>query len=151
MPTLQQPLIDGIALIDVILSISDPAAEALRAANRPIPTPVKLKGLIDCGATGSAVDADYIMKLNLPPTSVAPIRLFDEIRFCATWDVALRILMNTGEADLYFPCVRCFSVVGLRDRLVANTHRIDVLIGMDILGKLIFTLDGMKNTFTLER
>ena len=96
--------------------------------------------LLDTGAQVSVLDLDIALSLDLPETG-APMaiqgvagrseaRLFTGLLHQPEWDLTLA---NT------------FVSLPLQEQ-----HNVLVLIGMDILGKLILTLDGPNRTLNIR-
>ena len=70
MPHLSIPITPAGPLLDIVISVSQPRADALRNASLPIPPPVKIRGLVDTGASCSCIDPTILAQLNLTPTGI---------------------------------------------------------------------------------
>ena len=60
MPTLTAALAPEGAVVAARIGWSGASAQSLRAAHRPVPPPVDVRALIDCGAESSCVDPSII-------------------------------------------------------------------------------------------
>jgi hypothetical protein len=131
-------------MVDVEMMLTIPHVEALKRAGKPFAPPMTIMGLIDTGASCSAVDRNLAAGLGLaakgvvsvhPPTTGA--RYIDLLQY----DV--RMVLGAGQADalvLTLPIVESdFASEGFL-----------ALIGRDVLKSCRFTFDGPAETFTIE-
>lgn len=117
MPILTLPLGGDGAIIPILLHVSGPRQQVLRAANQPIPPPVLGRGLIDTGASGTAVDPSVVQALGLVPTGTINIVTPSTgavPHVCNQYDIALVILMaqQLHVASLTIPVVEVRANIG---------------------------------------
>jgi hypothetical protein len=55
-------------LLTAFVGVSQLRSEALRAANEPVPTAVRVQALVDTGASCTCVDPSVLAALELDPT-----------------------------------------------------------------------------------
>jgi len=117
----------------------------LRAAGQPIPPPVVGRGLIDTGASSTAIDPSVIQSLGLlprgtiniltPSTGAVP-------HVCNQYDISLIILMTPPQ----------FHVASLTIPVVESqllNQGIHALIGRDVLSNGMFVYNGKANTISI--
>jgi len=73
MPYLTQPFGQDGALIDLDVGLSLPRQQALKKAGQPIPAAVRVRGLVDTGASLTAVDLTTLQALHLTPTGTTGV------------------------------------------------------------------------------
>ncbi len=114
------------------------------AAGLPIPTPILVRGVIDSGSDITCVAERVMRQLNLAPSGQNTTQ---------TTTGSFRV--NLYEVSLTIPPVgRVPGPFAVHDYLMVmelapTSTGIEVLVGMDILGELLFLLDGPRNEFTL--
>ena len=144
MPHVTLPISASGPVVDLVIGVSLPRARALRAAKQPIPSPVKIQGLIDTGASGTCVDPACIARLGLVPTGQAIIHTpstGDRPHPCAQYDVSI-VLLHPG-VTLTIP------VVPVIEAALSRTQGFQALIGRDVLARCLFVYDGASETFSL--
>ena len=143
MPYLTLPIVEGGAFLELEVSASLPRIKALQAAGRVTPTPVRIRGLIDTGASGTAIDPDSLKALQLSPTGQIPIHTpstrgapvaFDQ------YDVMLRLLHP--KLSIYF---QALPVIAAK----VEAQGFQALIGRDVLKECLFVYNGAANIFSL--
>ena len=73
MPHLSQQISASGPVLDLLVAVSRPRAQALHRLGQPLPPPVQIRGLIDTGASCTCVDPSALHSLNLTPTGTASI------------------------------------------------------------------------------
>ena len=73
MPYLTQPFGLAGALIDLTVGPSLHRQHALRKVGQPVPAAVRVRGLIDTGASLTAIDPTVLQALNLTPTGAVGV------------------------------------------------------------------------------
>jgi len=123
-------------LIDLLLSVSEPAAKAMAQAGEGVPPPVKVRALIDTGASRSIIQNEIVEGLDLLP--VGALRMNTT---ALTGLPCYEFLLNGSFHGLSFTGV--FIGAPLKGQ------EIQALIGRDILAHFILTYSGPDNSFTL--
>jgi len=114
-------------------------AEALRkTANVALPAPIPVEAMIDTGASVSVIQSGLPLQLGLTPIGVATISTASSAKFrCPQY--AMRLLFA--------------NQVVFEATLVAaplQGHRVQLLIGRDLLTQGVFVYMGCGNTFSLS-
>ena len=143
MPHLTLPTTNDFAIVDLSVDVTRARSKALQAANHGLPKPLKIRGLIDTGASGTAIDRDIVKLLGLQPTGVLSIHTpstASQAHRCHTYDVSLRV-DHPAANETFDP------IVAVESDLAA--HGFQALIGCNVLKKCIFIYDGEAATFSL--
>ena len=144
MPLLTLPLgVDG-AIVPVLFHFSGPRLQLLRAANQPFPMAFTGRGLIDTGASGSAIDSSVVQSLGLLPTGTINIltpSTGSVPHVCNQYDVSLTLLMapQPHVVSMIIPVLECQLL----------SQGIHALIGRDVLSSGMFVYNGKANTISL--
>ena len=120
-------------------------ATALTAAQQPVPTAIKVRALIDTGASITGVDPSVLTTLALQPTGNALINTpgtGNQPCTMSTYDVGL--LIPNGSHSSFV--IAAFPVVQTQPIAQMGYH---VLLGTDVLSQCYFTFDGRTGLFTL--
>lgn len=131
-------------IVDAFIGISDARATALKANSITVPTHVKIRALIDTGASCTCIDPSVLSSLNLsatgstlvntPTTGNAPSTAFQ-------YDVSLAI-----------PCDQNTSFylgnVPIIESALLAMQGFHALIGRDILQHCLFKYDGKFGLFS---
>ena len=133
-------------LIELYIGVSAPLATSLKNQGVPVPSSVLVKGLVDTGASHTAVDSALLAGLNIsakrlalvitPTTGATPVKAH-------TFDVSLYIPLGTPGAA---PWGKAAWEVTRQD---LNHQGFDVLIGRDLLAEALLVYDGKHAVFTL--
>jgi hypothetical protein len=144
MPILRGTLSDYGPMVDVKVMQSHQRSAAFKKRGLPFPQPVTVMGLIDTGASCSALDIGVANRLGLQSRGFTLIHT-----------------PSTGSEYVSRQQFDACLVLGEHERrpLVVTLPVIEaelasqgffVLIGRDVLNKCTFTYDGKKNNFTLR-
>lgn len=143
MPHLTLPVLSDGPILELLVGVSRPRQEALKRAKQPVPNPVKIRGLIDTGASGTCLDPQCLSSLGLTPTGQALIHTPSTggtPALCNQYDVSIILVhasvrMTIGE----MPIIESALVV----------QGIHALVGRDILASCLFVYDGRGEQFML--
>jgi hypothetical protein len=129
--------------MDVYVGVSNERRTALAAAKATVPPYVRLRMIVDTGATATVVDEAAIKPLGLSPTGLTPIHTPSTggtPATCATYDISLALYHVTQPLILgTIPVIASdFSSQGIHG-----------LIGCDVLRRCLFVYDGVAGSFTL--
>ena len=144
MPHLNLSMTQSGPFVDIWISVSDPRRDALRAADQEVKPAVKVRALIDTGASCTVIDASILKKLAIPCVGVTPIftpSTGEVPHVCHQYDVSLGILDAQGDPLFLNDSL---SVLG------SDLPDVDALIGRDVLAKGILIYNGAAGTFTLS-
>ena len=146
MPHINLSMTHSGPLVDVWLAVSAPREAALRREKLPVPTPIKIRALLDTGASCTAIDPAAIAKLQVPVTGTTSIltpSTAGVAHTCNQYDVLLAILDPNGS-----PLYLGTSVPVVESALASQG--IEGLIGRDVLGGALFIFNGTAGHFTLS-
>ncbi len=130
-------------LVDLFVGVSKAREGALKLASQPVPAPMRVRGLVDTGASGVCIDPSVITTLGLVPTGASTCYspttgAKGEIK--NTYDIALYLVHSSGH---FLP-----SAVPAIESVLA-VQGFEVLIGRDILSNCLLVYDGPNGTFAL--
>lgn len=143
MPCLTFNLSANGSLLDLAVSISKPRQVALQKAGKTIPSPAKMRGLIDTGASCTCIDPEIIKSLNLAPTGVTSIATPStgkNAHICNQFDVSIKLVHPSH--------VYTISVLPIIETHLSHLG-FDALIGRDVLSRCLLVYNGPNNTYTL--
>src|ERR1700738_55909 len=132
-------------IIDIFVAVSAPRLLVLQQQKIPIPQAVLSKGLVDTGASHSAVDSAIFSTLGLSPRRIAKVVTPSTgitPHTCHTFDVSLHIPIPGATAPWTNPACEV-TTADLKHQ------GFDVLIGRDIHSAALFVYDGKNATFPL--
>lgn len=135
----------GGPIIDVTVGVSHPREMQLRAAREEIPAAVKVRALIDTGASCSLITETIVKKLALPVRGVTPMHTPSTdgtAQEALIYDVSLAIDLGDQQARRY----ASLFVIGRNSMIQPG---VEALIGRDILQHAIFTFNGTAKMFLL--
>lgn len=131
-------------MIEVKMMLTTQHVDALKRAGKPFAPPMTISGLVDTGASCSAIDRNLANGLGLVAKGVVSVHTpttgSDYIDLLQ-YDVCL--VLGAGQADalvLTLPVIESdFASEGFL-----------ALIGRDVLKSCMFNYDGPAETFTIE-
>jgi hypothetical protein len=115
-------------------------------ALKPVPPPVRTRGILDSGAELTCVDLAFVRSPGLPfrGVSLANLPALGGTSIASVTDASLTILHPSGNPRDHF-VLRDLPVL----ELSLGTTGYDVLIGRDALAKLRFQYSGPRKRFRL--
>lgn len=131
-------------MLDAVVAVSEGRGLSLQAANQPLPSPVKIRALLDTGASCTCVDPSVPAALGLTPTGIAQLTVASgatEPR--EEFDVSLFIPAKPGDAPMVFRTIKVVATP------LKAAQGFDALIGRDILSLCVVTYNGSVNLFTV--
>ncbi len=145
MPLIHRALTNGLPIISVIVSISEPRRTALAAASLATPSPILLNLLIDTGASCVVLDQVAIAPLGLVPTGVAlmhtPSTTSTVPHSCKQYDISLIIPAVKGTP---------FVIAALPALEGSFRHQgFDGLLGRDVLENCVLFYNSPVGGYTL--
>ncbi len=133
----------GAPQVAFYIGVSQPREQALKNAGVTVPQPIVIHGLVDTGASNTAVDPVIIQQLGLSPTgsmSIFTPSTGETPAQANTFDVSIRIPVATMT----------FSVGALQVfESALSVQGIQALIGRDVLANRLMVYDGRANIFSL--
>jgi hypothetical protein len=132
-------------LMDAFVAVSEARRNALTAAGQPIPNVIRIRALVDTGASGTCVDPSVPQGLGLTPTgstSMVTPSTGATPHTADQYDVAI-VVPCANAPPLVFQTVPVACV-----ELLAS-QGFHALIGRDILNKCILHYNGTTALFTI--
>ncbi|KQX03251.1 hypothetical protein ASC84_00675 [Acinetobacter sp. Root1280] len=154
MPSVNLPLFNNSAIIQALVLPSVPRLEELTRQGLPPPPPQHVNLLVDSGASGTCIDATFLQRLNLNPTSKVPVLTpsTNGVPFYVDcYDVQLLVFHNNildGTQTVQTPILNHHQSLRVTGNSMAG-QGIDGLLGMDVLKHCLFTINGKVNSFSL--
>lgn len=144
MPHLSLPFSGGAPIIDVLIGVSAPRADALKKANLAVPAPIPIRVLIDTGASCTNIDPGVLSKLGVVSTGTVqchtPSTKSGQPHVANQFDVGLALI---------HPLItRSWGAVPVIESELAH-QGIHGLLGRDILMHCLLTYDGQGGNFCL--
>lgn len=143
MPHVTFPIGASGPVLDLGIGVSEPRAKALHAAKQPVPKAVRIRALIDTGASGTCVDPGCLSSLALTPIGQASIHTpttGNTPHSCNQYDVSIT-LFHPG-------LMMTLPVVAVIESNL-SIQGIQALLGRDVLSNCLFVYDGGAGTFAL--
>jgi predicted aspartyl protease len=134
------------AVVNAGIGVSEARGAALTAAGQAIPNIVRIRALIDTGASATCVDPSVLQTLNLTPTGNAPVVTpstgVQPIN-ANQYDVSLIVPAGQNQLPFYIANlpVLCMALLG--------PQGFHALIGRDVLAQCLFMYNGSPGWFTL--
>lgn len=130
-------------IVQLVVGVSMPRMVALQAAQLPTPQPRQIFGLIDTGASCTAIDSPIIRSLGINPTGTTQILTPSTggvPHQCDQYDVGIAIVMQ----QLHFMRV---TLAVIESDL--SNQPIDALIGRDLLSQCMMIYNGPDGYISL--
>jgi len=124
-------------LLQVNITVTSAAEDALTAASQPVPPPVQVPALIDTGATGSAIAPGIAQQLGLQPVGVMNV----------STPSSSNVPMPVYAIRLLLPNTIMFETTAVEAQL--QGQGIGALIGRDVLSQAVLVYIGYANEFTI--
>jgi predicted aspartyl protease len=135
----------GKPVVLLYVGISVDRLEILREQGLPIPVARTVRALVDTGASRTIVEEKYLRSLELPPLSE------EDVYTASTGDIPLRLKIFAVELslaeDVTGTLARNLPVFASPD---LSGLGVQVLLGRDVLRRLILTYNGPEQEFHLE-
>jgi hypothetical protein len=134
---------DGM-VVGAVVGTNRPDTLALLQAGKPVPTPVRVRALLDSGADATAVAPPVLHQLGLTPVRSAGTQTAGGSVAVGLYRISLTVHGPGGTAGpmLVQPNL-------LATELAVPLSNIDALIGLDVLGQCLLVVDGPGQRFTL--
>ena len=132
-------------IVEFLVGVSQPRAEALKRANRPVPAPMLVRGLIDTGASCTSLDPTILKALSLVSTGTTPVHT-------PSTKNGIPHVANQYDVSIILPhpmINRTFLAVPVIESELFHQGGFHALIGRDILAFCMLTYSGTAQTFTL--
>ena len=146
MPVVTLPVAPDGPIVPIILHLSRPRVQLLKTAQHAVPPSMTGRGLIDTGASKTAIDSSVVQTLGLVATGVSnmltpstgPIPYV-----CNQYDISLGIVLlpKVHVASWEIPVVEA--------RLLNQGQGIHALLGRDVLAGGMIAYNGKTNTFSI--
>ncbi|HXT57050.1 MAG TPA: aspartyl protease family protein [Pirellulales bacterium] len=146
MPILTVPILAEGPLVECAVGVSESRRAALEAVNQAVPSFMRIRALIDTGASMTAVDPSVIEHLQLVPTGSGQIHTAssgDIPHACYQYDVALAIFMDSPEVHVVSMTIPVMEIPLAQAGFQA-------LIGRDVLSYGIMFYSGDRAQLTLS-
>lgn len=146
MPYLNLQISPDGPLCDAVFGVSSARRLALQTAGQTIPKAIRVRALIDTGASCTCVDPSVSQDLSLVPTGQAqmatPSTGTTQVHYANQYDVSI-LIPHPTLAPLIFQTV---AVAEAELLLPQGFH---ALIGRDVLETCLLIYDGQNGLFTL--
>jgi len=142
-PHLTLPIGQGGPVLDIVIGVSQARQNALTANKQPVPPSVRIRGLVDTGASCTCVDPSILASLQLSPTGTTTMHTPSTGASPGTanlYDASI-VLVHPQLSLTFFNQAVAESVLAVQG--------IHALIGRDILAKCLLTYDGQSKLFIL--
>lgn len=127
-----------------MIGVSTPYRHALEASGQTPPKPVIGTFLVDTGATGTCIDAEFARRLQFPiigPMDMETSTTNGQAVTCMLFDASLLIPSDDGV------CLSVDAMPVIEAHL--QSHGLDGLIGRDVLSRCVLIYNGASNIVTL--
>lgn len=139
-------IVDKGLLLNIELEVSTARANALVANQHPVPSPVVVQGIIDTGASCTALDPTVITSLGLSPTGKATIltpSTGDKPVLVDQYDVNLSIYSTVDEPPYHIQ-----NLPVIESKLSAQ-QGFQMLIGRNVLERCLLVYNGTVGRYAL--
>jgi predicted aspartyl protease len=134
-------------MLNAMVVVSAPRQAWLTQAKQPIPAPVKIRALVDTGASGTCIDPMVMAQLGLTPTNVIPM--------LTPTTGATPVLVEQFDVGLIIPgqsakhAPLAFHTTPVVASALYAAQGFHALIGRDILRHCILNYNGDFGYFSL--
>ena len=132
-------------MVQIHIGVSTPRAEALRKAGKPIPPSIPVMGLVDTGASCTAIDAGILSQLAIPSSGTSPTHTPSTL--AGVPHVAN--LFDVSVTLMHSQIGKRFHALPVLESHLAH-QGFHVLIGRDILSNCLLVYDGVAQSFCLS-
>lgn len=143
MPLITLDILPFGPVIDILVGVTKPRAEMLKKDGKTEPQPVQVRGLVDTGASCTAIDPDVLKQLGLDPKGTTQIQTPSTGKLPHT--------CNQYDVSLYLPhpsVVFRIPALPVIESCLSN-QGIGALIGRDVLANCFLFYNGAVNRFAL--
>ena len=131
-------------VLGILVGVSGPRADALKASGQTVPSPVVVQGLIDTGASCTCIDPSVLQSLNLSPTGTVSVHT-------PSTGAAPH---STNQYDVSILLVHPNNVFPFHNLPIIESQLavqgIQALIGRDILKECVLVYNGAMNWYTFS-
>jgi predicted aspartyl protease len=151
MPMINTQLAESGPVISTYVNLSMVKLAAMQRANEVSPPPLLVRGLIDTGASCSAIDKEVARRLSLEPTG--SVQIFTPStgaasHDCNEYDISVWLPQNPTPTQ---PCPSLHPIHLILSVIESDfsARQIEVLIGRDVLAKCLLVYNGLTGQITL--
>jgi hypothetical protein len=147
MPHFTMPFPPGGPIVNAVVAPSQARQDALRAAGLPLPAPIRVRALIDTGASCTSIDPSVVAGLGLNPTGTAQVHTpstGNTPHQALQYDVMIGI---PGSDQSHPPAI--FPTVPVITATLLGTQGFHALFGRDLLDDCVLVYNGSMKFFTL--
>ncbi len=141
MPHLRSPISPQGPIVDFLVGVSRPQADLLKSVGKPVPPPIAVRGLIDTGASITAIVPAVLSPLSLTPTGRVPVLTPSGEHDCDQYDVSLTFPLAGYTYTL--------SATPIIETPKLAAQGLQALIGRSVLDLAVLIYDGSGGSFTL--
>jgi hypothetical protein len=145
MPLISLPITPAGPMVEAFIGVSRGRAQALTAAQTPVPAPQRIRALIDTGASGSCLDPSVLIALGIQPTGTVQVKTpttGENPVDCNQYDVSIVIPVPKGVPFN-------LATMAVTEHEFLNSQGFHGLIGRDILSQCHLTYNGQISIYTL--
>ena len=146
MPHFTQTISSDGPLIDVNINASIERLRALQDSGQPVPNAIKVKGLIDTGASTTCIDTSVVEALRLETKGDVPVitpSTGDQPINVDYYDITLLIFASMDQPPL-------LNTTLLVAELPIQNQGFQTIIGRDMLSQCVLIYNGATNEYTLS-
>jgi hypothetical protein len=129
--------------LEFFVAVSQPRQQALQNAGLPIPQPTLVRGLVDTGASTTAIDPNVIRGLGIQPTG--------SMQILTPSTGATPHQADTFDVSIIVPIAGITFTLGALQvfESALSVQGIQALVGRDVLSNCLLVYDGRANIFSL--
>ena len=145
MPRLSFPIAKDGLRVEALIGLDSATTITLAQAGSPITPPSKIKALLDTGSDVSAAAPRVLQQLGLTPAQTVATYTAGGYVSVDLYRVSLTILDTLSGSGPMFTKSSLWVT-----ELAVPLPGIEVLIGLNVVLDLVLTVDGPRQTFTLD-